>query len=74
MIASEYYNVAGVQGWYTDRTGLAAIGVCPECPIAPGEVERGDGYVAVKMADIWLSTASAATSLQIASSRSSKTF
>ena len=52
VIASEYYNVTGVQGWYTDRTGLAAIGVCPECPIAPGEVESGEGYVAVKMADM----------------------
>ena len=31
-IASEYYNVAGVRGWYKDRMGLAAIGVCPECP------------------------------------------
>ena len=36
------------------RTGLAAIGVSPDCPIAPSEVERGDGYVAAKFQDFVL--------------------
>ena len=46
-IVSEPYAVEGVSGWYTDHTGLAAIGVCPDCPVTPREVERGDGFVAV---------------------------
>jgi len=48
VIASEPYNVEGVQGWYIDRTGWAAIGVCPDCSCAPGNVEQGEGYVAVQ--------------------------
>jgi hypothetical protein len=48
VIASEQYNVEEVQGWYIDHTGWAAIGVCPDCSFAPGNVERGEGYVAVQ--------------------------
>ena len=45
-IVSEPYNVSGVSGWYTDRTGWVAIGF-PDGRVVPREVEQGDGFVAV---------------------------
>src|SRR5213592_143463 len=54
VIASEPYRVEGVQGWHIDRTGLAAIGVCPDCPIAPRKVEAGEGFVAVEFGEFTL--------------------
>ena len=45
-IVSEPYNVSGIAGWYTDRTGWAAIGI-PDGKVVPREVEQGDGFVAI---------------------------
>ena len=50
-IVSEPYKVEGVSGWHRDCTSLAAIGVCPECPTVPGEIEQGEGFVALKFTD-----------------------
>ena len=47
-IVSEPYNVSGVPGWYTDRTGWAAVGF-PDGMVVPKEVEQGDGFVAVRL-------------------------
>ena len=48
---SEPYNLAGTMGWHQDHTGLAAIGICPECPTVPSEIEQGDGFVAARFSN-----------------------
>ena len=53
-IVSEPYDVKGVQGWHLDRTGWAAIGVCPDCSMTPRQVEAGEGYVAVDFPEFTL--------------------
>ena len=32
-------------------TGMAAVGICPDCPITLRSIEKGSGYVAVQFAE-----------------------
>jgi len=50
-VVSEPYNLTGAVGWHQDRTGLAAIGICPKCPNVPREIEQGDGFVAARFSN-----------------------
>lgn len=46
-MTSKLYHVRGVDGWYMDQNGLAAIGVRPECTFSLTRYEEDNRFVAV---------------------------
>ncbi len=51
-VVSEPYAVGEARGWYTDHTSQVAISVSPNCPLAPSEVEKDAGFVAVELGGV----------------------
>ncbi len=52
VMVNKPYTVGEARVWYTDHTGQVATNVNPDCPLAPNEIKKDDGFVVVEISGV----------------------